>query len=141
VKEHFPHAGELVHVPRADFSALADRSQQYVVVMTHHLELDREAVRHLLPLECVVYLGVLGSRSRIRQIVEYAAGAGSLRPDWLDKLHAPVGLDIGAATPQEIALSIMAEIVARRNGRPGGPLRNRRDLAGGVLCAADGGRA
>ncbi|MFS0723934.1 XdhC family protein [Paenibacillus sp. 1P07SE] len=120
----FPAADRVHHVPRADFSSLAALPGGYAVVMTHQLELDQEAVRQLLPMEGIVYVGVLGSRSRIRRIVTPAVAAEGFRAEWLHKLHAPIGLDIGGGTPEAISLSILAELVAHRNGRSGGRLRD-----------------
>jgi len=110
-------------VPRGDYSSIADLQTAYVVVMTHHLELDRAAVRQLLPLASVDYVGLLGSRSRARRIVADVQGGEGFRAEWLTKLHAPVGLDLGGETPEEICLSILAELTAHRHHRDGGPLR------------------
>ena len=110
-------------VPRGDYSSIADLQTAYVVVMTHHLELDRAAVRQLLPLASVDYVGLLGSRSRARRIVADVQSGEGFRAEWLTKLHAPVGLDLGGETPEEICLSILAELTAHRHRRDGGPLR------------------
>ncbi|MDF2668958.1 MAG: hypothetical protein K0R67_1264 [Paenibacillus sp.] len=123
VKEHFPAADELLHIPRGDFASLAAYPRHYVVVMTHNLELDQEAVKQLLPQDNVVYIGVLGSKSRIGKIVDYVSRADDFKPQGLHKLYSPIGLDIGATTPQEITLSIMAEIIAHWNERNGESLR------------------
>ena len=83
----------------------------FVLIMTHSFEQDRCILRELrhAPLR---YLGILGSRSRTERLSA---------PDPLpDGLHAPVGLDIGAEGPEEIAVSIMAEIIKRRSRRRGG---------------------
>lgn len=110
-------------VPRGDYASIADLQAAYVVVMTHHLELDRAAVRQLLPLSSVDYVGLLGSRSRARRIVADVHGGEGFRAEWLAKLHAPIGLDLGGETPEEICLSILAELTAHRHRRNGGPLR------------------
>ncbi|GBF75187.1 hypothetical protein PA598K_03573 [Paenibacillus sp. 598K] len=110
-------------VPRGDYSSIADLQAPYVVVMTHHLEVDRAAMRQLLPLAAVDYVGLLGSRSRARRIVADVQEDEGFRAEWLAKLHAPVGLDLGGETPEEICLSILAELTAHRHRRDGGPLR------------------
>ncbi|WP_020618715.1 XdhC family protein [Paenibacillus daejeonensis] len=120
----FPAAEQVLHVPRGDFSRLGERPGSYAVVMTHQLELDQEAVRQLLPMAHLAYVGVLGSRSRIQRIVTHAATASGFRAEWLHKLHAPIGLDIGGGTPETISLSIMSEMMAHRHGRLGGSLRD-----------------
>ncbi|MEC0154722.1 XdhC family protein, partial [Paenibacillus macerans] len=158
-KSRFPEADELLIIPRLAFDQV-DVKGKFVVVMSHNLDLDREAVRKMLTPE-VAYLGLVGSRYRLERILEHM-GPGREHPhkadeadgslgeageqgteqeteqgeaqrsgidrSLLDKLYSPVGLDIGAATPQEIAMSILAEMLACRNGKPGGFLRNRKGL-------------
>ncbi len=106
----------------AEFSSAA-HSPDAVVLLTHNDSLEFEFLSKALP-SCTRYIGVLGSRSRIGRIV---AELETNFPDWTDvvwdKLHAPVGLDIGSDSPQEIALSIICEIVAVANRRLGKPLR------------------
>lgn len=71
------------------------------------------------------YVGLIGSKRRTRIVLERlrAAGVGSAQ---LEKVHAPIGLDIGAVTPEEVALAIIAEIVAVRRGGSGRPLSTDR---------------
>lgn len=88
----------------------------HAVVMTHHLERDLAIVRRLLAAE-VAYVGVLASRGRAERLTRALAadappGAG---PD--PRLHTPVGLDLGAEGPEEIAVAIMAELIGMRAGR------------------------
>ncbi len=94
------------------------------IVATHNLAYDARALRGLLP-SAAGYIGVLGPRKRTARLVE------QLRPElegaacaW-ERLYAPTGLDIGSGTPEQIALSILAEVQAVMTGRPGGSLRNR----------------
>ncbi len=86
------------------------------IVLTHNLEQDIAwlAALHGAPL---AYLGTLGSRERVQRI------RASDRLDGI-RLHAPAGLDIGSETPQEIALAVLAEIMAVSNRRSGGFLRD-----------------
>jgi xanthine/CO dehydrogenase XdhC/CoxF family maturation factor len=67
------------------------------------------------------YVGVLGPRGRTEQML---AELG--QPEALGRVHAPAGLDIGAEGPEEVARSIVAEVLAVTRGRGGGPLRDRR---------------
>jgi xanthine dehydrogenase accessory factor len=60
---------------------------------------------------------MIGSRAKVARILE-ALGAGGASPAWLSGVHAPIGLAIGAVTPEEIAISIVAELVAVRRGVP-----------------------
>jgi xanthine dehydrogenase accessory factor len=75
----------------------------------------------------VSYIGVLGPRRRTEELLRELANQGiSITPEALARVRAPVGLDIGAETPEEIALAIVAEIKASHTDRSGGPLRDRR---------------
>jgi xanthine/CO dehydrogenase XdhC/CoxF family maturation factor len=97
-----------------------------VVLMTHNYLHDLELLKTLLnrPLR---YVGCLGpSRRTERLLLEFSGGSVASADAYLGPLHAPAGLDIGAETPREIALSIIAEITAVLTGHEGGPLRNRK---------------
>jgi xanthine/CO dehydrogenase XdhC/CoxF family maturation factor len=90
------------------------------VVMGHHFAHDRAAIAALLA-SGTRYVGVLGSRPRTQQLLEACRTAGVLLDDSaLARLHAPVGLPLGAETPAEIALAIVAEI-QRTFARASGP--------------------
>ena len=67
------------------------------------------------------YVGLIGSKRRTRIVLERLREAG-VGAEQLEKVHAPIGLDIGAVTPEEVALAIIAEIVAVRRGGSGRPL-------------------
>ena len=62
------------------------------------------------------YLGLIGSRAKVARIYE-ALADDHMPPDALARVHAPIGLDIGAVTPQEIAVSILAELIAVKHGK------------------------
>lgn len=94
-----------------------------VVLMSHDFDWDQRMVRYFLPLR-PVYFGMLGPKKRAAKMDEI------LREDGLDllgypNLYSPVGLDVGAETPEEIAASLTAEIIAVFRGRAGGMLRER----------------
>jgi xanthine/CO dehydrogenase XdhC/CoxF family maturation factor len=101
----------------ASLGALPTSGAQAAVVMTHHLDHDRSCLEALAgaPLE---YLGIVGPRARTERLL---AGLSIRAP-----VFAPVGLDIGAESPEEVALAICAEIQAVLTGRGGGSLRDRR---------------
>ena len=88
--------------------------------MTHNYLYDLTILKNILPLP-LRYLGILGPRRRTEKLL----GEISLDEQEKKKLYAPVGLDIGADNPQEIALAIIAEIQAVINNRSAGFLRNR----------------
>jgi xanthine dehydrogenase accessory factor len=94
------------------------------VVMTHNAERDREALAMLLPSSCR-YVGVLGPRRRTDKLLATLDATGGSRSESATKLHAPVGLAIGAETPDEVALSIVAEIQAVLAGDTAKQLRDR----------------
>jgi xanthine dehydrogenase accessory factor len=71
----------------------------------------------------VGYIGVMGSRTTHVKRLERLAEVGVDDPDDLDRLMSPIGLDLGGRTPEETAISICAEIIARRTGRSARQLR------------------
>jgi xanthine/CO dehydrogenase XdhC/CoxF family maturation factor len=109
-----------VHSPAEAAAAIEQADCDAAVVMSHYYEWDLEWVGALLAAG-VTYVGVLGPRRRTRRMIE---DLGVSEAD-AARLYAPVGLDIGGETPDEIALSIVAEVQAVRAGRPGAPLRER----------------
>ncbi len=92
------------------------------VIMTHNYTRDKIVLPALLKSD-VFYVGALGPKRRTEQILDELAD--DLTPEQLDRLYAPVGLDIGADTPESIALSIIGEIQSVLKTRNGGHLRNR----------------
>jgi len=95
------------------------------VIMTHNFPGDVEIARALLP-SPAVYVGLLGPRAKANLLLDNLAGEGVLpTEEELAKFHSPAGLDIGGDTPEEIALSIIAEIQSVLHNRPGTPLRLR----------------
>jgi xanthine/CO dehydrogenase XdhC/CoxF family maturation factor len=115
--ERFPLADRVLVCDPADvLRGLAVNRDTCAVVMSHSYPQDEAFVKALLPLP-IRYLGVLGPRKRTDRML-----AG--QPD-APHLHSPVGLDIGADSPEEIALSIVSEIQAALAGRDGGMLRRR----------------
>jgi xanthine dehydrogenase accessory factor len=96
-------------------------SDTAVVVLTHDDKFDIPAIKGALETEAF-YVGALGSRRNQARRRERLLDAG-VPEEALERISGPCGLDIGAATPAETALSIMGEILAIRAGRAGGPLR------------------
>ena len=82
----------------------------YFVVLTHGHRCDRDCVQAALEKKHA-YVGMIGSR-RHGEIVKESLAAGGMAPELLDELHTPIGLSIGAQTPSEIAVAIMAEMIA-----------------------------
>lgn len=112
--ERFPHVDEMIHAwPDEALPQIGLTSETSVVVVTHDPKLDDPALLVALP-SPAKYVGALGSPKTHAQRVERLLAEGLTRAQ-IDRLHAPIGLDIGGRTPAEIALSIIAEIVAVRN--------------------------
>ncbi len=87
-----------------------------VCILTHDPKFDVPAVEGALATR-VGYIGVMGSRTTHDRRMERLAEVGVDAPDDLERLMSPIGLDIGARTPEETAVSICAEIIARRTGK------------------------
>lgn len=119
--ERFPAPAEVVVAPIAEWLQQAELpASAYVVVVTRGHTHDLAAVRALAARD-LRYIGLIGSRAKVRRIFDLLIDEG-LPPERLDRVHAPIGLDIGAVTPAEIAISIMAELVAVRRGVDAGAL-------------------
>jgi xanthine dehydrogenase accessory factor len=94
-----------------------------VCVLTHDAKFDVPAIRAALATS-VGYIGVMGSRRTHERRLVRLAEEGVTDPADLDRLHSPIGLDIGARTPEETGVAIVAEIIALRSGRPAPHLRD-----------------
>lgn len=95
------------------------------VLMSHNYEYDRDVLRKLLK-SPASYIGILGPRNRFDKMVEEFSREGlQLSSDDLHRIHSPIGLDIGAEAPDEIALSIVSEIQGKFANRSGGFLKYR----------------
>jgi xanthine dehydrogenase accessory factor len=123
---------ERTEVAVADIAAwLRDRqadAMSAIVIVTRGHRSDEEALRAALG-SGAGYIGMIGSPSKVRAIFRRLLRAGTPRAD-LERIHAPIGLDLGAETPDEIALSIAAELLLWRRGGTGQRLRD----AAGVLA-------
>ena len=120
--ERFPDAEEVIAAwPDDAFARLGgiDRAT-YIAILTHDPKLDDAALSLALRSDAP-YVGAMGSRRAQAQRRERLLAAG-VEEELLDRIAAPIGLDLGAVSPEETALSIMAEVVAVRNGRDGGRL-------------------
>ncbi len=121
--ERFPHA-DVVCLGWPEDLLLDERTA--AVVMTHNYPDDRRVLQSLL-LSSAGYIGQLGPRVRTERLLAEIADDGlNVTEEMRSRLHAPIGLDLGADNPEEIALSIVAEIQAAQAGRAGGFLRERR---------------
>ena len=125
-RQRFPLANTLIVCrPQEVHEHIKIHRGTVAVVMTHHYLHDADLLKLLLPLP-LRYLGLLGSKRRTQRLLREARNEGALLSEsHLDLVYGPIGLDIGADTPEEIALAVAAEIQAVLVGRLGGMLRIR----------------
>jgi xanthine dehydrogenase accessory factor len=120
-RERFPSADKLIVRPfKSALESLHLDRHCYVISVTRGHSFDEEVVRtvlrqqaHLPAGQAGCFIGMIGSRRRVRALLEHLEQEGFDRA-LLDEVHAPLGLDIGAETPEEIAVSIIAEIIRER---------------------------
>jgi xanthine dehydrogenase accessory factor len=116
-RERFPDAAEIVvdDIPTW-LQRTALPASAYGVIVTRGHRHDLDALRALAPRK-LRYLGLIGSRAKVKRIYDVVVEDGSVGVDQLEHVYAPIGLDIGAVTPQEIAVAIVAELIAIRRGK------------------------
>ena len=125
-RRRFPMADEvIVSWPGPVFTERGHTLSQRdaVCILTHDPKFDVPAVQGALGTR-VGYIGVMGSRKTHAKRMERLAEAGVDQPEQLERLMSPIGLDLGARTPEETAISICAEIIARHTGRATPSLRS-----------------
>jgi xanthine dehydrogenase accessory factor len=151
-RDRFPRADQLSVLPIAELPGALPKeqmpafatlqSEDAAIVMTHSFEQDAKVLACLLQLEePPAYIGVLGPQRRTRELLGEAARLLNLsesaiptRTDrWMSRLHAPTGLDLGAESPETIALSILAEIQKTRAAATALPLRQVRGAVEGIV--------
>ncbi len=117
-RERFPHVDDLIiGWPQEVLPRLGLDENTYVVVLSHDEKIDNPALKVALE-HPVRYVGALGSRKTHARRVAALREMG-VSEEAIARIHAPIGLDIGARRPEEIAVAIIAEIVAVRNGHRG----------------------
>jgi xanthine dehydrogenase accessory factor len=119
--ERFPGCQLLLDDPSDALHKAQLGDRDWVVIVTHDHQLDERALEAASS-NAARYVGLVGSRRKVFRLVERVSRKRAGAVD-LDRLYAPVGLDIGAITPAEIAVSIVAELVALRHGKPATHLR------------------
>jgi xanthine/CO dehydrogenase XdhC/CoxF family maturation factor len=127
--ERFPEADRIVlgHPPEV-LQGLPFDPRSAALVISHVYEKDREAVAALLQ-QPLGYLGLQGNRGRSTKLLKELQEGGQVLSDAQRRImHFPAGLDLGAESPEVIALSMLAEVQATLSGHPGGSLRDRPGL-------------
>lgn len=118
----------LVSKPGDLLEQIAIDDQTAFVLMTHNYNYDLAMLKVLLQKD-LPYIGLLGPKKKFDKMIAEMRGKGiEIDESRLKKVYGPVGLDIGAETPDEIALSIITEIKAVLAGKPGGSLRDKQDV-------------
>jgi xanthine dehydrogenase accessory factor len=123
-KERFPQARQII-VSGAEpaLRSLRITPRSYLVLVTRAHSHDVEALRAVIDSEAA-YIGMIGSQRRVWAVYKLLHEEG-VAAEKLTRVRAPIGLDLGGASPAEIALCIMAEIVVLRRGGTGQPLSDR----------------
>ena len=115
----------LVTRPEAVLDQIPMDERTVFVMMTHNYHYDLAMLKALLPTP-VPYIGMLGPKKKLHRMLEELAASGMVPDnDMLHRIYGPAGLEIGAETPEEIALSIISEIQAVMNHKNGGMLREK----------------
>ncbi|WP_421655949.1 XdhC family protein [Leptothermofonsia sp. ETS-13] len=126
-RQRFPDASCILAKPIAEaLQSLPEIAQLYVALVTRGLTYDLEALQILMG-RSTQYIGMIGSEKRVRTVFHtLQQSIGALQAtNLLQQIHAPIGLDIGALTPAEIAISICAELIKVRRGGTGRSLSER----------------
>ena len=121
--ERFPEADQLLaEWPDKALAQLRVDGRTAIVILTHDPKIDEPALLGALETDAF-YIGAIGSRKTHQARFERMGRLG-VSAEQLQRVHGPVGLDIGGSTPEELALSILSEIMAVQNGRSGGFMRH-----------------
>ncbi|MCF2487425.1 XdhC family protein [Dyadobacter sp. CY347] len=124
-KQRFPQANQVIVAKASEvLSQIETDTQTFFVLMTHNYNYDLALLKELINVEECIYIGALGPKKKLDRMF------GDLQKEGIEvteqqktKIFGPVGLDVGAETSEEIALSVLAEIKAVLNGRTGMSLR------------------
>ena len=114
-RSRFPTADQIIAGPfRAELAKLRAEvgldQHTYIVLVTRGHQYDVESLLEVLDDE-LAYIGMIGSQRRVRAVFELLEREQQIAPEQFDRVHAPIGIDIGARTPAEIAVCIMAEMI------------------------------
>ena len=129
-RERFPMAEAVIAADAGDaLDAMEFDANTYVVLVSRGHRQDEEALRHAVG-RGAAYVGMIGSRRRTATVLRHLAEEG-VAPEALAAVATPIGLDIGAETPEEIAVAILAEIILLRRGGTGARMSADRRAAAG----------
>ena len=123
-KKRFPEANQIIiGKPDQVFENIAIDDQTYFILITHNYKYDLAMLKLLLQTNCH-YIGILGPKTKLNRMLDDLFNEGiKVTEEQLSRIYGPIGLDIGAETAEEIALSIVAEIKAMMSGKRGTSLK------------------
>ena len=134
-QERFPEADRVLCGDFAEvLCGLPIDANTYIVTVTRGHKHDEESLRQVVSRGVAAYVGMIGSKRRVAAVLQHLIDDG-LDPEAVRRVHTPIGLDIGAETPEEIAVAIMAEVVQVRRGGSGRPMREVKKARRGVAPA------
>lgn len=132
-KDRFPNVERILTVwPDAAFQELTITDSTWIAILSHDPKFDEPAILGALATDAA-YIGTVGSRKTNADRRERLREAG-VSDEQLARLHGPIGLNIGGKTPEEMAISILAEMIAIEHGRDGGMLRTSSGSISGTLA-------
>jgi len=132
--ERFPEADRVICGDFAEvLGELAIDANTYIVTVTRGHKHDEISLRQVAG-SAAAYVGMIGSKRRVGAVLQHLIDEG-LDEEAVRRVHTPIGLDIGAETPEEIAVAIMAEVVQVRRGGSGRPMREVKKARRGVAPA------
>jgi xanthine dehydrogenase accessory factor len=121
----FPATGKVVHPHPAGFIAGREwQRDEALVIVSRNYRIDCDALLAALRGGGMGYVGMMGSKRKVRLAFEEAQAAG-ISEQRLAEVYAPLGLDVGADTPEEIAVSVLGQMLQVMRGAPGGHLGRR----------------
>ncbi len=133
-RERFPEADRVICGGFAEvLRELPIDANSYIVTVTRGHKHDEVSLRQVAESEAA-YVGMIGSKRRVSAVLQHLIDEG-LDAEAVRRVHTPIGLDIGAETPEEIAVAIMAEVVQVRRGGSGRPMREVKKARRGVAPA------
>ncbi|RTZ07028.1 XdhC/CoxI family protein [Flavobacterium bomense] len=126
--KRFPEAKQiLVTKPLQLVENSSIDSRTFFVLMTHNYKYDLEVLKLLLETDCI-YIGILGPKTKLNRMFDDLSAEGIVvTKAQLDRIYGPIGLDIGAETSEEIALSVVAEIKAVMEGKTANSLKHKKN--------------
>jgi xanthine dehydrogenase accessory factor len=125
--DDFPAHQRISNRPPAEvISSRLWQNDEALVIVSRNYEIDRDALGAALRLGGMAYIGMIGSRRKVRRVFDQLRAEG-ISEELLGRVFAPMGLDVGADSPAEIAVSLFCEVLQVMRGRPGGHLRGKMD--------------